>query len=321
MYVDKKLSGVKAVQTLSRLNRIYPGKEDTFVLDFVNDAEDIKQAFLPFYEVTVLDNDIEPNEIYTIYNEIFDKQVIDKEDVIKFTDLIYKDNLTARDKSIMESYVDNSVDRINKFDKEERLEFRSLLNKFINLYNLIIQIAPFVDTELHRLSIYLRYVIKKIDIERTGGVDITDKVVLQYYKLENKGKETIYLEDEEGIGVNVRVSGGGSVKEEETDLLSNIINRLNDKFGTEFSESEKLAVEQIRNNLKSDEDLKLKAKVNSYEVFKHAFEPTFDDRVIEEYSKNTEFYGRVLQDESFRNKLMEMLMFDIYTSFREEMGA
>lgn len=321
MYVDKKLSGVKAVQTLSRLNRIYPGKEDTFVLDFINDAEDIKQAFLPFYEVTVLDNDIEPNEIYTIYNEIFDKQVIDKEDVIKFTDLIYKDNLTARDKSIMESYVDNSVDRINKFDKEERLEFRSLLNKFINLYNLIIQIAPFVDTELHRLSIYLRYVIKKIDIERTGGVDITDKVVLQYYKLENKGKETIYLEGEEGIGVNVRVSGGGSVKEEETDLLSNIINRLNDKFGTEFSESEKLAVEQIRNNLKSDEDLKLKAKVNSYEVFKHAFEPTFDDRVIEEYSKNTEFYGRVLQDESFRNKLMEMLMFDIYTSFRQEMGA
>jgi len=319
MYVDKKLSGVKAVQTLSRLNRIYPGKEDTFVLDFINDAEDIKQAFLPFYEVTVLDNDIEPNEIYTIYNEIFDKQVIDKEDVIKFTDLIYKDNLTARDKSIMESYVDNSVDRINKFDKEERLEFRSLLNKFINLYNLIIQIAPFVDTELHRLSIYLRYVIKKIDIERTGGVDITDKVVLQYYKLENKGKETIYLEGEEGIGVNVRVSGGGSVKEEETDLLSNIINRLNDKFGTEFSESEKLAVEQIRNNLKSDEDLKLKAKVNSYEVFKHAFEPTFDDRVIEEYSKNTEFYGRVLQDESFRNKLMEMLMFDIYTTFKDEM--
>ncbi|NLY76620.1 MAG: type I restriction endonuclease subunit R, partial [Tissierellia bacterium] len=300
MFVDKKLSGVKAVQTLSRLNRIYPGKEDTFILDFVNDPEDIRKAFLPFYEVTVLDNDIEPNEIYTVYNEILDKQVINKDDVIKFTDLIYKDNLTARDKSIMESYVDNTVERINDFSREEKIEFRSLLNKFINLYNLIIQIVPFVDTELHRLSIYLRYVIKKIDIETTGGVDITDKVILQYYKLENKGKETIYLEDEESIGVNIRVSGGGTVKEEETDLLSNIINRLNDKFGTNFSESEKLAVEQIRNNLKNDEDLKLKAMVNSYEVFKHAFEPTFTDRVIAEYNKNTDFYGRILQDESFR---------------------
>lgn len=319
MFVDKKLSGVKAVQTLSRLNRIYPGKEDTFILDFVNDPEDIKEAFLPFYEVTVLDNDIEPNEIYTVYNKILDKQVINKEDVIKFTDLFYKDNLSARDKSIMESYVDNTVERINDFSREEKIEYRSLLKKFINLYNLIIQIVPFVDTELHRFSIYLRYVIKKIDIETTGGVDITDKVILQYYKLENKGKETIYLEDEESIGVNIRVSGGGTVKEEETDLLSNIINRLNDKFGTNFSESEKLAVEQIRNNLKNDEDLKLKAMVNSYEVFKHAFEPTFTDRVIAEYNKNTDFYGRILQDESFRNNLMEMLMFDIYTSFRENL--
>ena len=319
MFVDKKLSGVKAVQTLSRLNRIYPGKEDTFILDFVNDPEDIKEAFLPFYEVTVLDNDIEPNEIYTVYNKILDRQVINKEDVIKFTDLFYKDNLTARDKSIMESYVDNTVERINDFSREEKIEFRSLLNKFINLYNLIIQIVPFVDTELHRFSIYLRYVIKKIDIETTGGVDITDKVILQYYKLENKGKETIYLEDEESIGVNIQVSGGGTVKEEETDLLSNIINRLNDKFGTNFSESEKLAVEQIRTNLKNDEDLKLKAMVNSYEVFKHAFEPTFTDRVIAEYNKNTDFYGRILQDESFRNNLMEMLMFDIYTSFRENL--
>ncbi|MBS4535190.1 type I restriction endonuclease subunit R [Clostridium sp. D2Q-14] len=318
MYVDKKLSGVNAVQTLSRLNRTYPGKEDTFVLDFVNDAEDIKNAFLPFYKITVLDNDIEPNEIYTVYNQIYDKQVINEEDVIKFTNLIYKDNLTTRDKSIMENYVDNSVERIDKFSKEEKIEFRSLLKKFINLYNLIIQIAPFLDSDLHRLSIYLKYVIKKIDIESTGGVNITDKVILQYYKFKKKKKEKIYLEDEEDIGVNVKVSGGGTAKEEETDFLSNIINKLNDKFGTDFSKSEKLAVEQIRNNLKQDKDLELKAKVNSYDVFKHAFEPTFDDRVIEEYGKNQEFYGKVLQDENFRNKLMEMLMFDIYTSFKAE---
>jgi len=318
MYVDKKLSGVKAVQTLSRLNRTYPGKEDTFVLDFVNDPEDIKNAFLPFYKVTKLDNDIEPNEIYTVYNEIFDKQVINKEDVIKFTDLVYKDKESKRDKALMENYVNNTVDRIKDYTREEKIEFRSLLKKFINLYNLIIQIAPFIDSDLHRLSIYLRYVINKIDIESTGGVNITDKVILQYYKLEKKKKETIYLEDEEDIGVNVVVSGGGGVKEEETDLLSSIINKLNDKFGTDFSESEKLAVEQIRNSLKQDKDLELKAKVNTAENFRHAFEPTFDGKVIDEYHKNQSFYGKILKDENFKNKLMELLMLDIYNSFQQD---
>ncbi|MTI66596.1 MAG: type I restriction endonuclease subunit R [Firmicutes bacterium] len=321
MYVDKNLSGVKAVQTLSRLNRTYPGKEDTFVLDFVNDVEDIKNAFLPFYKVTTLDNDIEPNEIYTIYNEIFDKQVINKDDVIKFTDLVYKDSESKRDKALMENYVNNTIDRIENFTREEKIEFRSLLTKFINLYNLIIQITPFIDSDLHRLSIYLRYVVKKIDIESTGGVNITDKVILQYYKLEKKKKETIYLEDEEDIGVNVKVSSGGGVKEEETDLLSNIINKLNDKFGTDFSESEKLAVEQIRNSLKNDKDLELKAKVNTAENFRHAFEPTFDGKVIDEYHKNQRFYGKILKDESFKNKLMELLMLDIYNSFQQEMNS
>lgn len=317
MYVDKKLSGVKAVQTLSRLNRTYPGKEDTFILDFVNDVEDIKDAFLPFYKVTTLDNDIDPNEIYTIQSEIFNKQVINKDDVIKFTDLIYKDEITKKDKAIMEKYINNTTDRINEFSREEKLEFRSLLIKFINLYNLIIQIAPFVDSELHRLSIYLRYVIKKIDIESTGGVNITDKVILQYYKLEKKEHDTIYLEDEEDMGLDVKVTGGSSVKEEETDFLSNIINNLNDRFGTEFSESEKLAVEQIRNSLKNDKDLELKAKVNTLENFQHAFEPSFDGKVIDEYNKNQDFYGKILKDEKFKAKLMNFLMMDIYNTFRE----
>ncbi|MGI5912411.1 MAG: restriction endonuclease subunit S [Syntrophomonadaceae bacterium] len=280
MYVDKKLSGVKAVQTLSRLNRICPGKEDTFILDFVNDPEEIRQSFLPFYRVTFLDNDIEPNEIYTLERTIYDQQVINKDDVKTFTDIFYKDQHSKTDISIMNNCVDNSVNRMSDFSREETIEFKNLIQKFMNLYTLIIQVASFVDTDLHRLNIYLRFLVKKIEIESTGGVNITDKVLLQYYRLEKKTEGSIYLDDEGNIGVDIKVTGGGQVAEAETDLLSNIIAKLNEKYGTNFSESERLAVEQISFNLKANKDLELKAKVNSYDVFKLAFEPQFLEGVI-----------------------------------------
>jgi len=319
MYVDKKLSGVKAVQTLSRLNRIHSGKEDTFVMDFVNDPEDILESFKPFYNVTKLDNDIEPNEIYTIERSIYDKQVINKEDVVEFTNIYYKDKHTKSDISTMNYLVNNSVDRIKDFSKEELIELRNLFGKFINLYNLIIQVAPIVDADLHRLSVYLRFLIKKIEIESTGGIDITDKVLLEYYKLEIKTEGTIYLED--GEGIDIKVAGGGKVAEGEADYLSNIIDKLNERYGTSFSGSEKLAVEQIRENLKANQDLELKAKNNSYDDFKYAFEPEFLDGVMQEYDKNQEFYGKILQDESFKSKLMDLIMLDIYASFKESKGA
>ncbi|MCT4595918.1 MAG: type I restriction endonuclease [Anaeromicrobium sp.] len=318
MYVDKKLSGVRAVQTLSRLNRIYPGKEDTFVLDFVNEPEEILSAFKPFYKITTLNNDIDPNEIYTTERTIYDKQVINREDVILFTEIYFKDKHSKSDISTMNHLVDNSLNRMEDFSREEILEFKTIITKFINLYNLIIQVAPIIDSDLHRLSVYLRFLLKKINVESTGGVDITDKILLQYYKLEKKTEGSIYLEQGEDIGVNIKVAGGGQVSEPETDYLSNIINKLNDRFGTNFSESEKLAVEQIRNNLKINEELKLKAENNSYDDFKYAFEPSFLDGVIEEYDKNQEFYGKILQDDNFRSKLMDLIMLDIYASFKEK---
>lgn len=315
MYVDKKLSGVKAVQTLSRLNRIYPGKEDTFVMDFVNEPEDILESFKPFYNVTRLDNDIEPNEIYTIERSIYDKQVINKDDVFKFTDTYYKDKHSKSDISTMNYLVNNSVDRTSDYSREELIEFKNLISKFINLYNLIIQVAPIVDSDLHRLSVYLRFMIKKIDIESPGGVDITDKVILEYYKLEKKSEGTIYLEGDEGV--DIKVGGGGQVTEPEKDYLSNIIDKLNERYGTSFSGSEKLAVAQIRENMRSNTDLELKAKNNSYADFKYAFEPSFLDGVMQEYDKNQDFYGKILKDEGFRAKLMDLIMLDVYASFKE----
>lgn len=318
MYVDKKLHGVKAVQTLSRLNRIYKGKEDTFVLDFVNDPEDIRESFLPFYKVTRLDNDIEPNDIYKLSAEIYDKQIIDKDDVYKFADIYFKEKRSRIDKSLIENYLNNSVERIKNYTNTEKIELRNLIRKFMNLYNLILQVAPFVDTEIHRLNIYLRFFIKKLDIESPGGIDITDKVVLQYYKLQNKTNGSINMVNEDGddYGLKINISDDTKVNEPEKDPLSVIIEELNEKYGTEFSESERLAVEQIKNNLTANESLKIKAKNNSLQNFKYAFEKEFDNGVINEYSKNQDFYGKILKDEEFKEKLMSLMMIEVYNSFK-----
>lgn len=314
MYVDKKLKGVKAVQTLSRLNRIAPGKEDTFVMDFVNEPEEILEAFAPFYRTTVLESDIEPNEVYTIERAIYEKRVISKDDVKLFTDRYYKDKHTSTDASIMNNCVDNSIARMRDFTREETIDFRNLIKQFISIYNLIIQIAPVVDTDLHRLNVYLRFLVKKIDIESPSGVDITDKVLLEYYKLEKKTEGELALD--ESTGVNISIGGAGTVAETEKDLLSTIIETLNERYGTDFSNSEKLAVEQIRSSLRSNDELELKAKNNAYNDFKYAFEKTFDDNIAQEFEKNQKFYGKILKDEGFRSKLMDLIMFDVYESFR-----
>lgn len=239
-----------------------------------------------------------------------------KDDVVEFTNRYYKTKHSHQDQSIMDACVNRSIERMEDFTREETLDFKSLITKFINLYSLIIQVAPLVDPDLHRLSIYLRFLVKKIEIEDTGGIDLTDKVILEYYKLEKQTEGSIILEDSEDDNLTLKVSGQSGASEDEQDLLSEIIARLNEKYGTEFDESEKLALEQIRNDLQSDDDLRLKARANTVEVFKHAFEPAFESNVVNVFDKNRSFFGRILEDEDFRLSLMNLLMLETYHSLR-----
>ena len=316
MYVDKKLAGVKAVQTLSRLNRTCPGKEDTFVLDFVNEPNDILESFLPFYRTTMLNNDIEPNDIYRLQHAIEEKKVIDPADVLLFSNLFYKDKQTNTDLSIMNNCVDNAVHRVKDFTRDELIEFRSLINRFINFYNLLIQVAPIIDPELHRLHVYLRYLYKKLEIEGPSSIDLTDKIILQYYKLEKQ--QDVMIEYPLGEpGVEINPIGSGKVSEADKDPLSVIIDRLNEKYGTQFADTERLAVEQIVTSLKLDKSLELKAKANPLETFRLAFEPAFKDNVIKEFDKNQAFYTRILTEDDFRSKIIDLLAMEVYRSFNQ----
>ncbi|WP_066061420.1 type I restriction endonuclease subunit R [Neobacillus soli] len=308
MFVDKKLSGLKAVQTLSRLNRTHPDKEDTFILDFVNDPDDIRKAFEPYYEDTVLKGDIEPNELYSIQQEIESYMVLHEDDVQKFVDIIYKDKKTKRDTELSNNYIDSAADRFKRLTDEEQRDFVSKAKKFNSIYMFILQITPFKDVDLHKLFVYLRYLLKKISIKGTGNIDLDDKVVLEYYTIKDKGKKDISLgEDSEEYSVSITIGGGRSGEEPPTDPLTAILERLNSKNGTEFGEHEKLNIQQIVDIASSDETLRTQAKNNPYDDFILGFRKRFMDYVVEGFEKNQGFFGKVLEDDIFRTQLEEYM--------------
>ena len=317
MFVDKRLRGVNAVQTLSRLNRTYKGiKEDTFVLDFANDGEDIRNAFEPYYEVTRLDSDnIDPNEMYSLYDEIMDSMMISIDDVEAFAEAYYDNDDKSEIIAAGDNALSHSEDRIKELTQEEKLEFRGKIKKYISIYNLVLQVHPIKDTELHKLNIYLRFLLKRINLEKPGQVDISDKVFLEYFEMESR-EEDISLTGE-NPELSIRVDGGGYHKEEK-EHLSVIIQRLNEKFQTDFSESAKVALEQVSNKLKGNDNLKKRAQANSLDDFRFAVKNEFKDTVVESYTENTEFYGRILNDEEFRDKVLDLLLVDIYNSLKKK---
>jgi type I restriction enzyme R subunit len=157
MFVDKRLAGIQAVQTLSRLNRIHPGKEDTFVLDFANDPDEILAAFQPYYEQTIVGERAEPQQLYEIQAKLDGHQVYYKTEVEEFCKVFYKPRLnqTAADHARMNACIDPAVGRYNKLEEEEREEFRKTLVAFRNLYSFMAQIIPFQDSDLEKLYSYM----------------------------------------------------------------------------------------------------------------------------------------------------------------------
>jgi type I restriction enzyme, R subunit len=318
MFVDKKLSGLKAVQTLSRLNRTYAGKEDTFILDFVNEPEDIRKAFEPYYENTVLEGDIEPNELYSMQQELESHMILRDDEIDKFIAILYKKNTTKRDTELSNNYIDAAKKRYEALPEEEQREFISKARKFNSIYMFILQITPFKDVDLHKLFVYLRYLLKKISLKDGTKVDLEDKVVLEYYSLKKKNEGKISLgEDEEEYTVGIDVSGGGKKEDPPKDPLTAIIERLNTKNGTEFGEHEKLNIQQIIESAKEDGVLRTQANSNSYEDFILGFRKRFMDYVVEGYDKNQGFYGKVLEDEIFRAQLENYMGEHVYQLLKE----
>jgi type I restriction enzyme, R subunit len=322
MYVDKKLSGVKAVQTLSRLNRTYPGKEETFVLDFANDRQTILDSFQPYYEVTTVTEETDVNHLYDLKNRLDDFQVYWQQDIDAFAEVYFdpKTKLnTAKQQKKLYAFTDSAVDRYRAIPEEEKQdEFKKALRSWTNLYAFLSQIMPFTDAEFEKFYAYARLLqtrLPKRDLSESVYLD--DEVAMEYYRLQKIKDGSIDLEKGEAGELSGTVEAGLKRGKDEEEYLSQIINVLNDRFGTEFEEADRLFFDQIEAELMDDKSLQTQAKANKMDTFKYAFDDKFIDSMIGRMDQNQDIFEKILEDKLFGDLVKELMMKKVYKKMNE----
>lgn len=322
MFVDKKLSGVKAVQTLSRLNRTYPGKVDTFILDFVNEAEEIKAAFQPFYEVTELDKEIDVNLIYDTKTKLRKYKIYNDQDIEKLNKIYFKDGKqTEKDLGKMASALIPIINRYKELDEETQYEFRVTVRNFNKWYSYITQLTRMFDKELHEEYIFTSYLIKFIPKNKSDQVSIEDKIKLEYYKLEETFKGEIVLEKSSDYVLKNPEKIDTWIKPpEEEDTLENIIQRVNERFEGKFTESDRVIVEGIyKKAVKENEKLRKFARNNDEEIFNRSIFPDVFEKVAQElYIEQMNAYSKLFEDRSFYNAVLDAVAKEAYKELRSE---
>lgn len=319
MYVDKKLSGVKAVQTLSRLNRTLPGKEDTFILDFANDRQTIIDSFQPYYELTTMAETTDPNHLYDLKGKLDVANVYYQSEVDAFSKVFYKPgNTSIKDQGRMYAFIDPAVDRFKALQEEPQDEFKKSMTAYVRLYSFLSQIMPFQDVELEKLYSYGRFLLSKLPkSDYTERLRLDNEVALEYYRLQKIGEGDLVLQVQGEYGLEATTEAGISMPKEEKDRLSNIVKLLNEKFGTDFNEADRLFFDQIEEELYQDEDLKKRALNNPLDNFRYAFEEVFINKLIERMDSNQEIFDKIMENMEFKNDVKDWLTKKIYQRFNE----
>jgi type I restriction enzyme, R subunit len=321
MYVDKKLSGVKAVQTLSRLNRTCPGKDDTFVLDFANDRETISSSFQPYYEITTIASEPDPNHLYDLKGKLDEMQIYWQAEIEAFSRVYFKESrrLTVRDQSALYAYIDPAVDRFKALEKmEEKDEFKKGLRTWTNLYSFLAQIMPFTDPDLEKFYAYAKLLqIKLPKNDLSEALQLDDELALEYYRLQKIAEGNIELQKDEPGELNGLIEAGIKRAQEENAVLSEIIEILNEKFGTDFEQADKLFFDQIEAELVQDDTLRTQALANKIDTFKYAFEDQFLSKLIERMDQNQSIFEKIVEDKAFGGLVKEWMLKKVYARLQE----
>jgi type I restriction enzyme R subunit len=323
MFVDKKLSGIQAVQTLSRLNRTHPGKEDTFIIDFVNNTGEILEAFKPYYESTGVGERVEPRHLYELQARLEGAQVFYQAEVEEFAKVFYKprERQTTADHARMNACLDPAVSRFKDLEEESREEIRKVLVAYRNLYAFMSQIIPFIDPDLEKLYTYVRFLLAKLP-RRSGGPSyhFDDEVALKYYRL-MKIQDDISLELQGGGEVDGPTSVGMGVSKAEKIELSQLIDILNERLGTDFKPADQLFFDSIREEAAADQELKQVALANTMENFGYVFTKALDDLFIERMEQNEEITAHFLNSKEFHELVSKNLLEQVYRRIRAEAAA
>ena len=309
MYVDKKLNGVAAVQTLSRLNRIAPNKNDTLVIDFVNDTSVIQKAFQPYYGETTLEEETDYHKLYDLQENIYDFYIFDENEVEHF--------FKAHSKEVSQAKLHNLfheiIKRFNESDKEDQVEFKKKIRRYQSIYSFMVQLLPFSDLSLEKLYIYLKFLTKVLPtINKPLPFNVLEDVDMDSYKIDTRDEATsIILGEEEGVLKPLSPIDNG-YKPEEQIRLSKILESLNERFGTDFTQEDTLFVSQMTNNLLADNILMNKVHNNSKENVSAIFDKSFQNELVNVFKSNKSFYNKINKNEELRDRLKKYLLDFIY---------
>lgn len=317
MYVDKKLRGVSAVQTLSRLNRIFrPYDKRTFILDFKNKAEDILKAFAPFYEETELFDTISPSDIRRLEEEIEFYNILTENDIIEFNDLLYLPKRTAKQKQRMWALLDNAAREVRKKNTEEQFAIRTTIRRFLKSYCFLIQATCYENVELHKRYNYLSYLVKELDIKGGNDFDIADKITVSGFEQKQTGVMA-NPEVESKPELKMKTPKPAQPEAEQLKMLSVIIEEINTIYGSKGDTGVRTkAAMQIRDILLKDARLRASAKNNPFSDFKFTYKDSVSDALVAGYDENVDFYTLLLGNEELRDKITEVYMKEVYESLR-----
>lgn len=322
MYVDKRLDGVQAVQTLSRLNRIAPGKHDTFVLDFRNEREDIFRAFKPYYEGTEAAEAVSPQKLYELKAKLDGSQVYHQNEVVDFSHAFFALDAAenARGNAQLNKIVDAAVERFESLDDEERQnDFRGWMKSFVNLYGFLSQVIPYQDSRLELLYTYSRFLQRKLPVGDNGGpLALDDDVQLQYYRLQKISEGRIDLSEGETDPLKGPSDVGSKRTHDEEVPLSSLVEQLNDRFGTDFKPADQLFFDQIEAEAAANDDIQRAAKANNLDDFRLVFDKALDGLFIDRMEGNEDIFRRVMQDQDFRAVAAGYLINKVYQQAREK---
>jgi type I restriction enzyme R subunit len=313
MYVDKRLAGIQAVQTLSRLNRTHPGKEETFVLDFVNAREEILASFQQYYEGTTVADEVDPQTLYALQAELDATHVWHQPEVDLFARIFYKPQpeKTALDNARLNAALDPAVDRFAALEEEPREAFRGKLQAFCNLYGFLAQVVPFFDVDLEKLYAFGRMLLRKLpQADRGAPVDLGDDVALHYYRLEKQAEGSLVLEVAGAQKIPGPSEIGTGAAKHEKEALSKLIDRLNERFGTDFDAQD--LIDGVTQQLIADASIQQAARANDKLNFGYVFNDALDEALIGRHANHRAFIDALFSNEEMLKMFRRAMLDDIY---------
>jgi type I restriction enzyme, R subunit len=318
MFVDKKLKGLNAVQTLSRLNRSAPDKTATFVLDFCNEAEVIQAAFQKYYEGIIIEQ-TDVNVLYDLRGRMLALGILKEEEIEAASDAYFAVDPAKRLLKAIYSNIDPVLVRFAELSDDEQAEFRDALDRFIRAYSFLSQVMPFTDENLERLYVYGKALAACLPTQATGGLDIGKDVVLTHLRIETQATTDIGLTpDQVEVGKVFTGEGHGSAWEDEKETLATIIEAINERFGLDLDDRDRLEGEKLKLTLLEDPELETFARQNSMEHYSLEFTNKWKGAILDQEERNQRLYNLLLSNPELAKLFENAIMEETYEAFRSE---